>query len=94
MAVTSGFVTLSDNFEVLAISRNLRPGSKAYRNARSRFIVNEFDEYFGEDTKLQNWQRLCTDLGIPGPPQSITQCRKVCWQKKANPLLIDHKADA
>ena len=66
-----------ENFTLLAISSNLKPDSKAYRKARGQFIVTEFDAYFGEPTKLLNWQKMCTDLGIEKPPKSITQCRKV-----------------
>src|ERR1700730_14738358 len=74
---------LHHSFALLATTRNLRPGTEKYRNARERFIVKEFDDYFGEDTKLGNWQKLCTDLGIEGPLRSITQCRKVgLWSLK------------
>jgi hypothetical protein len=68
---------LTHNFALLAATQNLRPGTKKYRKARERFIADEFDDYFGDDTKLANWQGLCTTLGITGPPRSITQCRKV-----------------
>jgi hypothetical protein len=72
---------------VLAISRSLRPGTEKYRKARERFIVEKFDDYFGEDTKLGNSQKLCTDLGIEGPPRSITQCRRVCSMEVKMPAL-------
>jgi hypothetical protein len=68
---------LSEEFENIALYANLKRGSRKYRNARNKFIVTEFDVYFGEATKLENWQKLCTDLGIEGPPPSIKQCRKV-----------------
>lgn len=67
------------DFALLAISSNLKIDSKAYRKAQGEFIVTEFKEYFGEPTKLLNWQKLCSDLGINGPLRSITQCKKVCY---------------
>jgi hypothetical protein len=77
---SSSLGSLTVNFAHLATIQNLRPGTKRYRKAKSRFIVAEFDAYFGEDSKLGNWQKLCVDLGIEGPPQSITKCRKVCLE--------------
>jgi hypothetical protein len=74
---SSSAESLTHNFAFLATTQNLRPGTERYRKARERFIVQEFDDYFGEDTKLGNWQKLCIDLGIEGPPRSISQCRKV-----------------
>jgi hypothetical protein len=46
------------------------------RKKKSRSIVREFDEYFGSGT-LEDWQRLCRDIGLDENPSSITQCRKV-----------------
>ena len=44
---------------------------------RKRDIVGEFSRYFGEETKLANWQRLCRDVGIEDGLQSVTKCREV-----------------
>jgi len=44
---------------------------------RKRDIVGEFSRYFGEKTKLANWQRLCRDVGIEDGLQSVTKCREV-----------------
>lgn len=74
---SSSAESLTHNFALLATTQNLPPGTKKYRNARERSIADEFDEYFGENTKLANWQRLCMALGIAGLPQSITQRRNV-----------------
>lgn len=82
--------SLHQSFATLATTQHLRPGTKKYRKARERFIVEEFDDYFGEDTKLGNWQKLCLDLGMEDPPQSITQCRKVC----SNGFACGHVIDA
>jgi len=40
-------------------------------------IVREFERYFGSDTKLENWVRLCRDVGIEGELPSITKCKQV-----------------
>lgn len=36
----------------------------------------EFNEYFGDATKIENWQRMCRDLKIDPVPASIRQCKK------------------
>ncbi|PBP27716.1 hypothetical protein BUE80_DR001235 [Diplocarpon rosae] len=51
-------------------------GSDLSRPAR-RNIVNQFNRYFGEESKLANWVRLCRDVGIQEDLESITQCRLV-----------------
>ncbi|KAH6704021.1 hypothetical protein BKA61DRAFT_680265 [Leptodontidium sp. MPI-SDFR-AT-0119] len=38
-------------------------------------VVAEFARYFGSEDKLENWQRLCRDVGIEDVPGSITKCR-------------------
>ncbi|PBP15552.1 hypothetical protein BUE80_DR013717 [Diplocarpon rosae] len=40
-----------------------------------RNIVNEFNRYFGDESKLANWVRLCRDVGIQEDLKSITKCR-------------------
>ncbi|KAK4105539.1 hypothetical protein N658DRAFT_503664 [Parathielavia hyrcaniae] len=45
------------------------------RKKKHRSIVQEFDDYFGTGT-LEDWQRLCRDVGLDGYYGSITQCRK------------------
>ena len=85
---SSSAESLAHNFAHLATTQNLRPGTKKYRNARERFIADEFDEFFGENTKLANWQRLYTAVGIAGPPQSITQCRKVRLMELKSDCII------
>jgi hypothetical protein len=46
------------------------------RKKKSRPIAQEFDAYFGSGT-LEDWQRLCHDVGLENHYGSITQCRKV-----------------
>lgn len=43
----------------------------------ARGVVGRFACYFGEETKLENWQKLCNDLRIEGDLNSITKCRNV-----------------
>lgn len=43
----------------------------------SRNIVQEFADYFGSESKLANWQRLCYDLDIFDDVGSITKCKNV-----------------
>lgn len=50
-----------------------------------RNIVGEFDAYFGAGT-VQDWQRLCRDVGLTDNFTSITQCRKV-WP----PLEVEQR---
>ncbi|GAB1310466.1 hypothetical protein MFIFM68171_00676 [Madurella fahalii] len=38
-------------------------------------IVHQFDAYFGSGT-LEDWQRLCRDIGLDGDFSSIKKCRK------------------
>ncbi|CCC06009.1 hypothetical protein SMACR_00225 [Sordaria macrospora] len=39
-------------------------------------IVGDFSRYFGEDT-LENWQRLCRDIGINKDLPNIKTCKKI-----------------
>ncbi|TVY17520.1 hypothetical protein LARI1_G004668 [Lachnellula arida] len=41
-----------------------------------RNIVKEFDRYFGSPDNLENWQRLCHDVGVEDDLTSITKCRE------------------
>ncbi|KAL2259467.1 hypothetical protein VTK26DRAFT_6849 [Humicola hyalothermophila] len=45
------------------------------RRRKPPAIVREFEKYFGTGT-LEDWQRLCRDIGIGGDLSSITKCRK------------------
>ncbi|KAK3329006.1 hypothetical protein B0H66DRAFT_9932 [Apodospora peruviana] len=49
-------------------------------------IDQRFGDYFGENT-LENWQRLCVDLGLVGDFSSKTKCRKAI--KKINVNIYD-----
>ncbi|KAH8676519.1 hypothetical protein BGZ60DRAFT_371764 [Tricladium varicosporioides] len=39
-------------------------------------VVEEWDRYFGSEDNLENWQRLCRDVGIDDELPSIRQCKK------------------
>jgi hypothetical protein len=71
--------SLEDNMANLALGGVIlgsppppRPSGKNIKN-----IVREFERYFGNDTKLENWVRLCRDVGIEGELTSINKCRQV-----------------
>jgi len=44
-----------------------------------RNVVREFADYFGEETNLDNWQKLCEllDLGSKEELNSMNKCREV-----------------
>jgi len=62
-------------------SKTKGKGKQVQRVSRHRRdIVSEFEAYFGSDnTKLENWQMVCRDVGIQGELKSITACRKVLF---------------
>ena len=62
------------------------------RKKRSRSIVREFDAYFGTGT-LEDWQRLCRDVGLTKSYPSITQCRKVRFHSCCIFLSIEQVDD-
>lgn len=51
----------------------LKPKAKNLR----RDIAIEFDRYFGNTSKVDNWVRLCRDVGIHEELRSIRQCKLV-----------------
>lgn len=50
--------------------------------SRADIAVERFSKYMGDETKLENWQKLCRDLSFEVIPPSITQCKKVCGTLK------------
>ncbi|KAI9048265.1 hypothetical protein LZ554_008060 [Drepanopeziza brunnea f. sp. 'monogermtubi'] len=40
-----------------------------------RDIVDQFSRYFGNESKVANWVRLCRDVGIQEDLKSIRQCK-------------------
>jgi hypothetical protein len=55
------------------------------RKKKYRPIAQEFEDYFGSGA-LEDWQRLCHDVGLEGYYGSITQCRKVSIQLSSLPF--------
>ncbi|KAK4461855.1 hypothetical protein QBC42DRAFT_269091 [Cladorrhinum samala] len=53
-------------------SKNSKP--QALEPKRPK-IVDDFEKYFGKGD-LEDWQRLCDDIGLEGDFESITKCRK------------------
>jgi len=47
---------------------------------KRRNIAKRFEDYFGSNNDLDNWKRLCDDVGVRNLESltSITKCRKVC----------------
>ncbi|TVY58274.1 hypothetical protein LCER1_G004126 [Lachnellula cervina] len=63
-----------------APSQDLNPAAPALTlrpKKPRRNIVKEFDRYFGSEDDLENWQRLCHDVGVDDDLSSITKCRKM-----------------
>jgi hypothetical protein len=50
-------------------------------------IVGAFDRYFGSDLKLENWQRLCRDVGIASELPSIRKCKQVATPPQEVPKV-------
>lgn len=49
----------------------------ARKMSNKRDIVQEFANYFGNESKLANWQMLCNDLHIGRDLSSIRKCKAV-----------------
>ncbi|QSZ33798.1 hypothetical protein DSL72_005370 [Monilinia vaccinii-corymbosi] len=57
-------------------------------------VVGLWEDYFGNETQLANWQRLCVDVGMEEVPNSITQCRKALGKVWVNIFdFLDAKAE-
>ena len=71
--------SLEDNMANLALGGVIlrSPPPPGPTGKKIKNIVREFERYFGSDTKLENWVRLCRDVGIEGELPSITKCKQV-----------------
>jgi len=82
---TSGFTpdptaSIAAEFARLAAHMGWGKQSREYREQRLRAYGAEFERHYGADaSRLENWQRLCGEVGVEGVPGSITQCKKVRW---------------
>jgi len=71
----SNFVFNPSTMSFTSHTPHLRGGARPSKKGRN--VVQEFNNYFGNQTKLENWQKLCNDLRLSGDISSITKCKKV-----------------
>ncbi|KAF7956645.1 hypothetical protein EAE96_003979 [Botrytis aclada] len=61
---------------------------------KKKTVVGLWEDYFGNETQLANWQRLCVDVGLEEIPTSITKCRKALGKVWVNIYdFLDAKAE-
>ncbi|KAF5874530.1 uncharacterized protein Bfra_004541 [Botrytis fragariae] len=61
---------------------------------KKKTVVGLWADYFGNETELANWQRLCIDVGLEEIPTSITKCRKALGKVWVNIYdFLDAKAE-
>ncbi|TGO42549.1 hypothetical protein BHYA_0007g00490 [Botrytis hyacinthi] len=61
---------------------------------KKKTVVGLWADYFGNETELANWQRLCVDVGLEEIPTSITKCRKALGKVWVNIYdFLDAKAE-
>ncbi|CCD46283.1 hypothetical protein ACHAPC_004507 [Botrytis cinerea] len=61
---------------------------------KKKTVVGLWADYFGNETQLANWQRLCVDVGMEEIPTSITKCRKALGKVWVNIYdFLDAKAE-
>ncbi len=61
---------------------------KAWVPGKVRRALAEFENYIGDESKLENLQRLCRDLFVEPVPKSITACKKV--SRSASARFCEH----
>ena len=67
-----------DSLTGLAIAHHPKNTSANPQMSRHRRdIAREFENYFGNETVLANWQRLMEDLGLKDDFSSIKKCKTV-----------------
>ena len=79
LANATSWTSLEDNMANLALGGVSVSSTSPSRltGKKIKNIVREFERYFGSDTKLESWVRLCRDVGIEGELPSITKCKQV-----------------
>ncbi|KAF2658511.1 hypothetical protein K491DRAFT_756030 [Lophiostoma macrostomum CBS 122681] len=87
--------TLAQTFKRLSVYNNWPKKGKKQSQRRTHFYAAEFAAHYGTDgTKLEGWQKLCIDVGIEDPPQSITKCKKALKKRLVNLVnLMEHCRD-
>lgn len=67
-----------DSLTGLAIAHHSKnPSASPQMSRQRRDIAREFENYFGNETVLANWQRLMADLGLEDDFSSIAKCKAV-----------------
>jgi hypothetical protein len=67
-----------DSLTGLVIAHHSKnPSASPQMSCQRRDIAREFENYFGNETVLANWQRLMEDLGLEDDFSSITKCKAV-----------------
>ncbi|KAI4627252.1 uncharacterized protein J4E87_003814 [Alternaria ethzedia] len=75
-------VGIRSNFERLAAQRSW--GNRLKQRRWAECQEEEFGYAYGTNTtKLEIWQRLCREVHISDPPDSITQCRQMVRGSRA-----------
>lgn len=70
---------ISAEFSRLAAQRRWKQGSKTWKKNWSRCVNEEYDRLIGDSLAgLEDWVRLCVELGIDEDFTSIRQCKMVC----------------
>ena len=75
------------NFDQLSLQKGwFKKGAKLYR---THAIKNDIISNYGFNlTILDEWQKLCSDVGIEPTPRSITQCKKVSFHAQFSSLNL------
>lgn len=63
------------------LSKTRKWGGKKKGDLWIQCLIAEFNNKVASQAdvgKLEKWQELCRDVYIANPPESITQCKKVC----------------
>ncbi|PWY89101.1 hypothetical protein BO70DRAFT_426767 [Aspergillus heteromorphus CBS 117.55] len=76
---------ITAEFKRLANQRHWKKGSKTWRNMWNRFTTMEYEELIGNHLAgLDGWRDLCEELDLPGPFDSIRQCKKALSKVHVN----------
>lgn len=57
----------------------LTPSNSSEPSSKHATLMDQWNDYFKKGT-LQDFQRLCADLGLPSDLPSKTKCRDVSFQ--------------
>jgi hypothetical protein len=84
-----GFVpepTATFKHELARLAKHENWNSNAKRKQQVKALTAEIAHHYGTHmNKLDRWQQLCEDVGVDVIPTSITQCRKVPFERSLQP---------